>query len=197
MRKANKHAAIALIAAMLLAAVATGRAQSAFGLQLNGVLTTEVATTTGTGFKSTPVNNNTIIAAVIASSTVPGLTKKDFALVMGNPNGKFGVVGVIKISGTNLTEVALIGTPESSGTETGIGEISKNGKTTTFRGMFLPYDFTLPGVSGTDIGGTLFSAAIESGTNLKRASFSFVTGNGNDMGATLFQGTMHLNGKNF
>lgn len=198
MHKAHKHPGLILLAAILLipgAATSTGRAQNAFGVQLNGVLTTQVATKTGTGLKSTRVNNNTIIAAVLASSTDSTLTKKDVVLAMGNPTGHFAEFAVIKVSGTTITDLADIGSP---GGETAIAEISKNSQTITAQGTLLPYTFTLPIASGTSIGGTAFKAVIVSGTELKSASFTFLTGQGfGNNGASQFQGTIHLNGKKY
>lgn len=199
MHKAHKHPCLILIAAILLiagAATSTGRAQNALGIQLNGVLTTQVATKSGTGLKSTPINNNTIIAAVLASSTDSTLTKKDVALAMGNVNGHFAEFAVIKVSGTTITDLADIGSP--GGSEINIAKLSKDSQTITAQGTFLPYTFTLPIASGTSSGGTAFKAVIVSGTELKTASFTFLTGQGfGNNGASQFQGTIHLNGKKY
>ena len=156
-------------------------------------MTTDGTTKTGTALKSTPVNNETIINALLASSTETGLTKKNFALVLGNPEAGIGLVGVIKISGTNRTEVALLGAPESSGTQTAVGETLRNGELEV-RGALLPYDFTLPGVWGTETGGSL-AVWVKSGTNLKGDSLRFVGGQGFGVGATAFQGTVKTNGR--
>jgi hypothetical protein len=199
MHTAHKPTGLILIAAIFLiaaAATSTSRAQTAFGVQLNGVLTTQVATKTGNGLKSTPINNNTIIAAVLASSTDTTLTKKDVVLAMGSATGHFAEFAVIKVSGTTITELADIGSPGNN--ETAIAEFSKDSKTITAQGTFLPYTFTLPIASGTSSGGTAFKAVIVSGSDLKTASFTFLTGQGfGNNGASQFQGTIHLNGKKY
>ena len=192
---AQKQGGLLLLAAVLAMGVRADAGTEVIGMEIHGVLTTQVATTPTPKVKVTPVSNATIIDALIASGGAPGIPKKSREVAYAE-----GLSNTLEVINTvsNNEVVATLRTPNFPSTESFTDAQSKPGAADKFRLANPDFEFTLPGVSGTQITMATESFVITGGTHIKTLAISFFGGQGSGKnGSTEFIGTAHSTGKYF
>jgi hypothetical protein len=182
-----------LLLALLAIAPRAHAGTEVIGMELHGVLTTQVSNAPGAKFKTTPISNASIINALITSGAAVGIPKKNLALI--HFEGIANTLAVIN-TGSNNAIIATIKPPTFF--DTLIDTVPKPGAAETLRSTNSDYEFTIPGVANTQTTMATERFVVVSGTHIKSIYISYFGGQGTgNPGSTKFVGTAHSTGKYF
>jgi len=160
-------------------------------VSFTATLTTEVDQTT---VKTVTITNATIINAIVASGSFPGLKAKDCAVVIENSSQQ--PIDVINTS-NNDTLLAQIAVSPNNSTSSGVEFDTKTQLVVTF--TLTPFNISLPGVAATQT--ATLTCKIHEGlknANARTLLYTFSGGNSfGNVGATYIQGTIKSGPKFF
>jgi len=184
-----------LLALLLAMAVRAYGGSEVIGMELHGVLTTQVATTPGARPIVTEVSNSTIINDLISTGAASGIPRKNLMLV--HLSGFSNILAVIN-TGSNNAIVATIRTPSFPSSASFSDVQKKPGSPDMIRITNPDFEITIPGVSGIQRTMATENFVVVSGTHMKSVSVRFFGGQGSGtVGSTQFIGTAHSTGKYF